>query len=880
MKVANKKCIRRLAICNMKVTRTRNIVAIIAIALTTLLFTSLFTISMSIVEGYEQANFRQTGSYSHGEFKFLNRERFDELKNASEIKSYGVRRIVGVAWDSPFNKETVEISYCDKKAADYMFLTPSHGDLPREGTNEAATDTKVLALLDVEPVIGTEFTITFEVDGTDVTKTFVLSGYWEDDKLAPVDHVLIPESRAEEIFSEVPTKGFAGTYNILFMLDSSRNIDEKVQAILNRHGYQSEEIGAEDFVAAGTNNGYMTRNFSDTDVESVVVIIGVLLIIITTGYLVINNIFRISIANDIRRYGLLKTVGTTKRQIKKIIYMEALVLAVVGIPIGLLLGYGVGAILSPIIANNMSDITILISANPVIFMIAALFSLFTVFVSCMKPAGIAARVSPIEALRYTDSSVNYKRRRKKGRQVSIVGMAYANMGRNKSKTVVTIVSLTLALLLLHITFTLTGSFDMDKYLRDVTVDYMVGNADYFRTSSHRFNEDYMVSNDVISDIEATDMIAEAGCTYGVGEEQYVYEYVSKERYMDSFGPGNTEETIAYYLEHENQVDGKYEQYVQLYGMDDFCLQKLEVLDGDLSKLKEDENYIAAVYRTDDYGNPDEDSNWAKVGDTVTIRYVDEIEWYNPDTGEVYREDELDSLSDDTPCWNRSVEYSDVTYEVCAVVVVPARMSYRYYSRDEFVLSSKNLRKNASCSGIMYYAYDVSEENVRAMEEYISDYTENQMPQYDYESKQTCADGLDSYRQMFCILGGVLSTIVGVIGILNFLNANLTGIMVRKHEFAILQSVGMTGKQLKKMLVSEGLFYAIGSVAAALILSVVTASFMKDSIEGIFWFCSYHFTAVPILVMIPAFVLIGVCIPLGLYHIVIRKSIVERLRESE
>lgn len=880
MKVANKKCIRRLAFCNMKATRTRNIVAIIAIALTTLLFASLFTISMSIMEGYEQANFRQMGSYSHGEFKFLNRETFEELKNDSAIKEYGVRRIVGVAWDAPFSKETVEISYCDKKAADYLYLTPSHGELPREGTNEAATDTKVLALLGIEPVIGAEFTITFEVDGTDVTKTFILSGYWEDDKLAPANHVLIPESRAEEIFAEVPTKGFAGTYNILFMLDNSRNIEDKVEEILERHGYQSEEIGAEDYVALGTNNGYMARIFSGTDEEGVLVIIGVLLIIIATGYLVINNIFRISIANDIRRFGLLKTVGTTKRQIKKIIYMEAFVLAVVGIPVGLLLGYGVGAILSPIIANNLSDITVLVSANPVIFMVAALFSLFTVFVSCMKPARFAARVSPIEALRYTDSSVNYKRKRKNGRHVSIIGMAYSNMGRNKSKTVVTVVSLTLALLLLNITFTLTGSFDMDKYLKDFTVDFMVGNADYFRVNSHLFNEDYMVSDNVVTDIEATNMITEAGCTYGVGEEQYVFEYVSKERYLDSFDPGNSEETIAYYLEHENQIDGKYETNAQLYGMDDFCLQKLEVLDGDLSKLREDGNYIAAVYLTDEYGKPEEDTNWAKVGDTVTIRYVDETEWYNPDTGEVYREDEIDSLPYDTPCWNRSVEYSDVTYEVCAVVAVPERLSYRYYGSDEFVVSSENLQKNASCAGVMYYAYNVSEENVRAMEEYISDYTENQMPQYDYESKQTCVDDLDSYRQMFRILGGMLSAIVGVIGILNFLNANLTGIMVRKHEFAILQSVGMTGKQLKRMLVTEGLFYAIGSVAAALILSVLTASFMKHSIEEMFWFCTYRYTVVPVLVVIPAYVFIGVCIPLVLYRIVVRKSIVERLRESE
>lgn len=81
-----------------------------------------------------------------------------------------------------------------------MFCDPKEGRLPREGTNEAATDTHVLELLGVEPVLGAEFTITFEVDGRPTTQTFVLSGWWEYDAAIVANHVLIPESRAVEIF--------------------------------------------------------------------------------------------------------------------------------------------------------------------------------------------------------------------------------------------------------------------------------------------------------------------------------------------------------------------------------------------------------------------------------------------------------------------------------------------------------------------------------------------------------------------------------------------------------------------------------------------------------------------------------------------------------
>ena len=159
IKVSNGTCIRRLSWKSLKASRTRNIIAVLAIALTTVLFTSLFTIALSINEGFQQSNFRQAGGWSHGGFKYLTEEQFYELRDDPLIKEWGLRRFLGMPTDIPFNKSHVEIGYSDANQAHWMYCDPIEGHLPQEDTNEAATDLRVLELLGVEPELGNAFRI-------------------------------------------------------------------------------------------------------------------------------------------------------------------------------------------------------------------------------------------------------------------------------------------------------------------------------------------------------------------------------------------------------------------------------------------------------------------------------------------------------------------------------------------------------------------------------------------------------------------------------------------------------------------------------------------------------------------------------------------------
>ena len=885
LKVSNGAVIRRMGWQTMKASKTRNLIAVLAIALTTVLFTSLFTIAMSINDGFQQSNFRQVGGFSHGGFKYLTEEQFEELRDDPRIDQWGLRRFLGMPTEAPFNKSHVEVSYADGNYAHWSFCDPVEGSLPQEGTDQAATDTAVLELLGIEPEIGAKFTLTFDVDGHTTTQTFTLSGWWERDEAIAASHVLIPESRVDAVLAEVgvdpasSTNGMTGTWNLDVMLKSgSRHIERDLNQILADHGYQNETAGA-NYIDIGINWGYTGAQLSDNlDPIVVIAIAAMLLLIIFTGYLIIYNVFQISVTNDIRFYGLLKTIGTTPRQLRRIIRQQALTLSLAGIPLGLIVGWFIGGQITPAIVSQLDGIVPTTSVSPVIFLGAALFSLVTVLLSCRKPGRVAAKVSPIEAVRYTEGG-GIKRKQKKGRKgVSLLSMAWANLGRSRSKTAVTVTSLSLAVVLLTVTVNFTNGFDMDKYVSNFTAsDFIVADAGKFQNSVLDFTTDMAVPQSVMDDISAQGGITDSGVIYGqtFGALEYVTEDWFRQNKERFYTPEQMDNLIR--LTGRNE-EGLLADRIQLSGMSGFALDHLTVLEGDLDKLREDGGrYVAAVYSADETGNADPSSNWARLGDIVTVRYVEETEYVDPDTGIAY------SSVEDVPAganWvEQPVKYRDVEYEVAALVSVPSAFSYRYYGADEFILNDQTFIQDSGTSDVMYYAFDTADEANDAMEEFLRDYTENVNPQFDYESKALYAAEFEGMRSMFQLCGGALSFIVGLVGVLNFFNAILTGIIARKREFAVLQSIGMTGKQLKTMLVCEGLFYALGAAVISLVLTLVLGPVAFTAVGSLFWFFTYRLTLSPFLIVVPVFALLGILVPLAVYRAIARSTIVERLRQE-
>lgn len=182
---------------------------------------------------------------------------------------------------------------------------------------------------------------------------------------------------------------------------------------------------------------------------------------------------------------------------------------------------------------------------------------------------------------------------------------------------------------------------------------------------------------------------------------------------------------------------------------------------------------------------------------------------------------------------------------------------------------------------MTYLFNVESDEVDAqMRDFLEEYTTTVQTAYDYECRQDYVSEFEGMRSMFLTLGGALSFIVGLVGVLNFVNAVLTGIITRKREFAVLQAIGMTGCQLKTMLMLEGLLYTLLSIIFSLLLSLILSPVLGSAVEQMFWFFSYRFTVWPVLLIAPVFVLLGLLIPLLTYRVIARHTIVERLRDGE
>lgn len=880
MNVKNRKCIKKLSWRSLWASRKRNIIAIIAIALTALLFTSLFTIVMSINSSYEMYTFRRVGGYCHGTFKEVTEEQIENISAHSNVKAAGKRITIGYIDSGIFAKAPAEVSFMDDNCTEWSFAEPTTGHKP-QGRNEITMDTHALKLLGVEPEVGAEIELTYTVGALsempyEKTDTFTLAGWWEYDDISPVHYINISEEYAKEIEAEAMSKGLEPfRIDLNVMMASSMNIRGQMEQVDLDLGYAWDETDEGELVRIGVNWGYTSSQLGESmDATTLVAIIAFLALVIFTGYLIIYNIFQISVTGDIRFYGLLKTIGVTPRQLRRIIRQQALFLCIVGIPIGLLLGYGVGASLTPVVMarTNLGVGVSTVSTSPLIFFASALFALITVLLSCSRPGKIASKVSPVEATKYTEI-VRSKKKHRTTRGAKVHQMAFANLGRNKRKTVLVVISLSLSVVLLNILVTFTGGFDMEKYLAKQTcADFIVSSTDYFRYN----RSGSYISQEQIEQIKANTSESLAGSGYQL---MGAISWISEEAWRAERARYGLSEMMEMELAMATRRGELVSAEAQIEGLDESLFEKLTLIEGDLTPLfHEDSNAIAMAVYTDDYGNVSTPDYYPSVGSTQTITYVEDAYYIDSRTGE--------KCNETTP--QEYLEYyiaesRDVDYTICAYVTIPHSMSYRYGTFGyRYILPVTRLAEDSQQDPIpLFWLFDTPDAAAEdAAESYLAELTADDLSLLMYESKTTLRAEFEGFQNMFLLLGGLLCAIIGLVGILNFFNAIMTGILSRKREFAVLQAVGMTNKQLKAMLVYEGLFYALCSALSALVLSFILNPLVGDLMENMFWFFSAKFTIVPVLLAIPIFALLGWLIPYVMYNHAAKNSIVDQLRDTQ
>lgn len=832
VKVKNAKVINRLSGKSLKAGKTRNIIAIIAIILTTVLFTSLFTIGTGIVESIQQQTIRQSGGDGHGVLKYITNEQYEAVKNHPLIKEISYNMMVASSVDNPeFLKRHVEMYYMDAVAMKLGFCEPTTGSVPQK-ENEIITDTKTLDLLGIPHEIGSVVPLVYTIKGEQKRTDFILSGFWESDPVFNVGFVIVSQAFVEAHEDELVNtfkidNDMAGIINSYIMFKNSFDIKGKLNKVIIDSGLTNIDYNV--------NWAYLSSNFNN-DPATILAMLAASVLIIFTGYLIIYNIFQISVIRDIRYYGLLKTIGTTSRQIKQILHKQALMLSTFGIPIGLILGFFIGKSILPVIisvTNIRSGSKV--SLNPVIFIGAALFTLATVFISLQKPGKIAAKVSPVETVRYSGmiGKVNNKVK-KSANGNKLHKMALSNLGRSKKRTFIVVMSMSLSLILLNSVFTLTNGFDMDKYLeRFVDTDFLIGHANYFR--GYFVSEEDGLSETFIKAVEAQEGFKDGGrLYYNINAGQCS---VKCDNYPDIniFGYPN------YTLDNGNAR-------LDLYGLGDLPLSRLDIIEGKLDQEKiKTGRYIIVGLHADDNGRIYEEADFYEIGETVYL----------------------------------TVDGRNYEYKVMAKARIRNHINSVRRAHDMVMYLPSNEYLNiVNKPVIMTYAFNVEDNWEQEMEAFVKNYTEKVEPIMNYESKQVYVSEFKNMQNMLIFVGGILCFIIGLIGILNFINSVITSIIIRQQEFAMLQSIGMTGKQLNKLLCYEGLYYAAATIILSLSLGSLFSVQVIGGIVSNMWFFSYRFVIVPLLCTYPALILLSLIIPHLAYKMIKKQSIVERLREAE
>lgn len=813
----------------------KNTIAVLAIMLATLLFTSLFTIAISLQTAMQESNMRTTGTSAHAGIKRLSWEEYEKLSSDTGIKDIGYSIIIGNAVGDDFNKTPTELRYGDETYSELTFNTPDTGHLP-EQKNEIATSRIVLDAMGLPDKVGTQMELTFTTDTDTFTDTFTLCGIWDGDAVAYRQTMLLSKAYAEQVAPVIhgetdgttPPVG-TGYIDAVMMMPTAWNIEKQALEVTSKYGLD-ERVSINDAYQMATVN-----------LSSMLPLVTGIAVIFIAGYLLIYNVFYISIAQDIRFYGMLKTLGTTARQIRKIVYKKAIKLSLMGIPIGLLLGWPIGRLLLPAIVNMLTDdIRVVTTVNPLIFLVAIVFSAITVFISCQKPAILAAKVSPMEALHYIEQTGGKKKQRR-SKHISTMMMAKSNLTRNKKKVMIVTLSFVLSIVLLNSVYTYVTSFDFDKFVADFSLtDFTV--SDTTVINNYAPYNTANVSQDFISQTESLNGLEDIG---------NIYLWTSKQPLSEN-DLARLQELSASSSDIANELENyrvRQEHGVNVYGLDDFPTEYVQVLDGELNT--EQWKAGTGVYVTPLRMMGDGSLCLYKPGDQISVTQLDG---------------------------------TNKVYDVLAVVRIPSALQtpLQVDMGLDYIFPTNELLGNMvpADQPAMKTIFNVDHEHQLATENWLKNYTKNTDTSLDYLSKVTLRQNFDRMINMFRLVGGTLCAILALIGILNFINSITTSILSRYREIAMLQSVGMTGWQVKQILIYEGIGYSILGLLGSLIHSVIASLTVVRMMGVELTYFTWHFTLLPVFLCIIPLLLITAIVPLVCYNKMAQKTVVERLRIAE
>lgn len=830
----NKEIIKRITNRTLKTNKIRNTFAIMAIVLTTFMISSVFSIGISFAKNYKTMNIRLQGTTANVVLSNPTDNQIEKIKSLDLSDSIGYEINAGkVSLDSlNENRTKISIKYLSKENFEKQVkpsISDIKGNYPTK-ENEIMASKKALEFLgESEAKIGDKIKVPCNINGKIINKEFILSGYYTNYALVQDSgYLFVSEKFVNANSLSLEDNGLL--YLSLKPKDKSTApdiLEKEVSLNKNQEFSFSYDI---------------SNDLSDIVLSTMAIIVIISLFIVLSGYLLIYNILYIAVNKDITFYGMLKTIGTSPKQIKKIVKGQALKLSLIGIPLGLLLGAIVSFLIVPLAMGTLfagteaSAMPRDVSFNPIIFIGAGIFSLVTVMISCKKPAKIAGNISPIEALRYSGSTLkNQKKNRRTTKGSKLYKMAWYNVFREKKRAIIVFLSLFMGIITFLSVNTFLNSISVENYIdRYVKNDFLIQSVE---GNDDKIDSDFINKIKDMKGVNSISLSKSSNLQLDMSKDVLL---PALENIYERFG--NTKEDLNEYLNAVSEDPSLLQASV--IGIDDNLIERLnEELE---DKIDVEEFKKGNVAIADSWYYPE---NYKSIKGDVTIRNSKDNKSKTFNMNVVGDTSELLPPGLDAPLGIPTIYISNSALEKLDNDAVNYILNINVNKKYESKIN-KDLKALSKARGLWF------------------------------ESKSEKTEEFNKSQMVMNILGGGIAVILILIGILNFINVMITGVNIRLKEFAIMESIGMTKKQIKMMLTYEGLYYALITTGFILTLGIGIIYGIGELSKNIADYAAFVFPTTALVVLIIVILTVCLITPAIVFKVSTKKSVTERLREIE
>ena len=505
--------------------------------------------------------------------------------------------------------------------------------------------------------------------------------------------------------------------------------------------------------------------------------------------IVIYNSFAISVMERKKEFGLLSSIGATKRQLSHTVFFEAVVVGVIGIILGILGAYiGIGCVIL-IINNLISDMLeykLHLVTNPLFIIIPVIFMIIVIGVSAFIPSRRASKVSPIEAIRQNDDiKINKKKIRTSKLVNKLFGIegeiALKNIKRNKKKYRVTIVSLFISIVL-FISFSSYMNYTLNtasSVMGEVPYDYQIS---YFGDDPNNDKEALDKINEIVKSSDVKEYVS-----YSVSNLSIIGNYTYSDEYLDFYKSAYGENGIK-------ALNNLKYQYISIYILDDNSYNKYKKLIG----LDKDSVILLNKFKGVSYGNNKRVNYNIPVINNGNIN----IKICNFDN---------DEDVDTTKYCNKNIDNIFVTNKSFDLI---EEFSYM----DDFkLIVNKKLYDSISDSSTHYTQFNIISDNTNNIDKLTKDLDKYSNVNYT-NIKETMKQANNLILVVKILMYGFIS-LVTLIGVTSVFNTISTSMALRKREFAVLRSIGLTNRGFNKILFFESLFFGMKSLIFAIPVSI-------------------------------------------------------------